>query len=44
MVGVRAARLPHVLTSAEASGAALVLIDTPPRAEQAAWRQQKPPT
>src|SRR5438034_2146113 len=41
VVSAQPARLPHVLTSAEASGAALVLIDTPPRAEQAALAAAK---
>jgi chromosome partitioning protein len=35
VVSAQPARLSRVLTSAEESGAALVLIDTPPRAEQA---------
>jgi chromosome partitioning protein len=41
VVSAQPARLPHVLTSAEASGAALLLIDTPPRAEQAALAAAK---
>src|SRR5262245_42706658 len=41
VVSAQPARLPHVLASAEASGAALVLIDTPPRAEQAALAAAK---
>jgi chromosome partitioning protein len=41
VVSAQPARLPHVLTSAEASGAAMVLIDTPPRAEQAALAAAK---
>ena len=41
VVSAQPARLPHVLTSAEASGAALVVIDTPPRAEQAALTAAK---
>lgn len=41
VVSAQPARLPQVLTSAEASGATLVLIDTPPRAEQAALAAAK---
>jgi chromosome partitioning protein len=41
VVSTQPARLSHVLQSAEASGAALVLIDTPPRAEQAALAAAK---
>jgi chromosome partitioning protein len=41
VVSAQPARLPHVLTSAEASGASMVLIDTPPRAEQAALAAAK---
>ena len=41
VVSVQPARLSRVLTSAEESGAALVLIDTPPRAEQAALTAAK---
>src|SRR5262245_26879960 len=41
VVSAQPARLPHVLTSAEESGAVLVLIDTPPRAEQAALAAAK---
>jgi chromosome partitioning protein len=41
VVSAQPARLPHVLTSAAASGAELVLIDTPPRAEQAALAAAK---
>ena len=41
VVSTQPARLPHVLKSAEESGAALVLIDTPPRAEQAALAAAK---
>jgi len=41
VVSAQPARLPHVLTSAEASGATMVLIDTPPRAEQAALAAAK---
>jgi chromosome partitioning protein len=41
VVSAQPARLPHVLTSAETSGAAIVLIDTPPRAEQAALAAAK---
>jgi chromosome partitioning protein len=41
VVSTQPARLPHVLTSAQESGAALVLIDTPPRAEQAALAAAK---
>jgi chromosome partitioning protein len=41
VVSAQPARLPQVLKSAEESGAALVLIDTPPRAEQAALAAAK---
>ncbi|MGE3537780.1 MAG: AAA family ATPase [Candidatus Tectimicrobiota bacterium] len=41
VVSAQPARLPQVLKAAEASGAALVLIDTPPRAEQAALAAAK---
>jgi chromosome partitioning protein len=41
VVSAQPARLPHVLASAEDSGAVLVLIDTPPRAEQAALAAAK---
>lgn len=41
VVSAQPARLPHVLTSAEESGAVCVLIDTPPRAEQAALAAAK---
>jgi len=41
VVSAQPARLPQVLASAKASGAALVLIDTPPRAEQAALAAAK---
>ena len=41
VVSAQPARLPHVLTSAEKSGATIVLIDTPPRAEQAALAAAK---
>jgi len=41
VVSAQPARLPHVLASAEESGAVLVLIDTPPRAEQAALAAAK---
>jgi chromosome partitioning protein len=41
VVSAQPARLPHVLASAEDSGAMLVLIDTPPRAEQAALAAAK---
>lgn len=41
IVSAQAARLPQVLKSAEESGAQLVVIDTPPRAEQAAMAAAK---
>lgn len=41
VVSAQPSRLPHVLKSAEESGAAIVLIDTPPRAEQAALAAAK---
>jgi chromosome partitioning protein len=41
VVSTQPARLPHVLKSAEESGAALVFIDTPPRAEQTALAAAK---
>jgi chromosome partitioning protein len=41
VVSAQPARLPHVLKSAEDSGAAVVLIDTPPRAEQTALTAAK---
>jgi chromosome partitioning protein len=44
VVSAQPARLPHVLTSAETSGAAMVLIDTPPVPSRQPWPQQKPPT
>ncbi len=36
VISAQPARLPHILQAAEAQGADLVLIDTPPRSEQAA--------
>lgn len=41
VVSAQPARLQHVLRAAEESGAELVLIDTPPRAEQAALTAAK---
>jgi chromosome partitioning protein len=41
IVSAQPARLPHVLKSAEESGAQFVIIDTPPRAEQAAMAAAK---
>jgi chromosome partitioning protein len=41
VVSAQPARLAHVITSAEKSGATIVLIDTPPRAEQAALAAAK---
>ena len=41
VVSAQPARLPHILQAAEAQGADLVLIDTPPRSEQAAMAAAK---
>ena len=45
VVSAQPARLPHVLTSAETSGAAMVLIDTPPacRAGSPGGSKSRPP-
>lgn len=41
VVSAQPARLPHMLQAAEAQGADLILIDTPPRSEQAAMAAAK---
>lgn len=41
VVSAQAARLPHLMQTAEEEGADLALIDTPPRAEQAAMAAVK---